>query len=127
MPPVDLNQAPGTPSDIQRPPSAAGATLRIRPNEVFPDSCLQQLRADRFGAVSLAPLVWQGDLPGLETGRPLYVRDLGPEKNTRILDLYPARTAFVFVPTVRDGAPELVPYTEAMTILWGLGAPTPDR
>jgi hypothetical protein len=126
MPPVDLDQAPGTPRDIIRPPSPAGATLRIRSNEVFPDACLQQLRADRFGAVALAPLVWQGDLPGLETGRPLYVRDLGPAKNRRLLDLYPERSAFVFVPTAPDAAPELVPYATAMTMLWGSPPPTPD-
>ena len=125
MPPVDLNQSPGTPADIQRPPAPAGATLRIRPNEVFPDSCMQQLRADRFGAVALAPLVWQGDLPGIEEGRPLFVRDLGPEKNRRVLTLYPDRAAFVFVPKAPEAAPELVPYAEAMAILWG-PAPSPQ-
>ena len=125
MPPVDLNQSPGTPPDIQRPPAPAGATLRVRPNEVFPDSCMQQLRADRFGAVALAPLVWQGDLPGIEEGRPLFVRDLGPEKNRRVLTLYPDRAAFVFVPKAPEAAPELVPYAEAMAILWGPAPATP--
>ncbi len=119
LPAADLDQIPGTPSDIQRPPAPAGATLRIRPNEVYPDSCIRQLRADRFGAVALAPLVWQGDLPGIEEGLPLYVRDLGPEKNRRILALYPDRAPFMFVPKVPDAAPEIVPYAEAMAILWG--------
>ena len=123
MPVVDLDQIPGTPSDIQRPPAPAGATLRVRPNEVFPDSCMQQLRADRFGAVALAPLVWQGDLPGIEEGRPLFVRDLGPEKNRRVLALYPDRAPFVFVPKAPDAPPELVPYAEAMAILWGPAPP----
>ncbi len=119
LPEVDLDQIPGTPPDIQRPPAPTGATLRIRPNEVFPDSCIQQLHADRFGAVALAPLVWQGDLPGIERGLPLFVRDLGPGKNRRILALYPDRAAFVFVPKAPEAAPELVSYAEAMAILWG--------
>ncbi len=125
MPPVDLNQIPGTPSDIQRPAAPAGATPRIRPNEVFPDSCMQQLRADRFGAVALAPLVWQGDLPGIEEGRTLYVRDLGPDKNRRVLAQYPDRAPFVFVPKAPDAQPEIVPYAEAMAILWGPAPPGP--
>jgi len=119
IPAVDMDQVPGTPADIQRPPAPAGATLRIRPNEVYPESCIQQLRADRFGAVALAPLVWQGDLPGIEEGLPLYVRDLGPEKNRRVLALYPERVPFVFVPKAPDAAPEIVLYAEAMAILWG--------
>jgi len=126
LPDVDLKQIPGTPADIQRPPAPTGATLRIRPNEVFPDSCIRQLRADRFGAVALAPLVWQGDLPGIEEGRPLYVRDLGPAKNRRVLAMYPDRPAFVFVPKAIDAAPEIVPYAEAMAILWGPAPPVTE-
>lgn len=119
LPDVDLKQAPGTPPDIERPPAPTGASLRIRQREPFPASCARELRADRFGAVALAPLVWQGDLPGIEEGRPLFVRDLGPEKNQRLLDRYPERAAFVFVPKAADQAPEVVPYAEAMTALWG--------
>ena len=124
LPAVDLAQVPGTPPGIERPPAPAGATLRMRPNEVFPDSCIRELRSDRFGAVALAPLVWQGDLPGIEEGLPLFVRDLGPDKNRRILASYPDRAAYVFVPKASEQAPELVPYVEAMAILWGPAPPT---
>jgi hypothetical protein len=119
LPEIDLAQLPGAPADILRPPSPTGATLRVRDGERFSASCRRELQADRFGAVALAPLLWQGDLPGIEEGRPLFARDFGPELNQRVLDLYPQRVAFVFTPTAADAPPELLPYDEAMALLWG--------
>jgi hypothetical protein len=78
LPQEELEQVPGTPRDIQRPPSSPGATLRTRNGEPFGTACTREVGADRFGAVALAPLVWQGDLPGDEEGRPMFVRDFGP-------------------------------------------------
>jgi hypothetical protein len=119
-PEVDLAQVPGTPEDIERPPSPPGATLRVRPGEAFSTACARELGADRYGAVALAPLVWQGDLPGVEEGRPMFVRDFGPELNRRILEAYPERRPFVFVPKDPALPPEIVPYDEAMGQLWGI-------
>ena len=119
LPQVDLEQIPGTHADIEVPPLRAGSTVRVRRGEEFPDACLRQLASDRLGTVALAPLVWQGDLPGIEEGRPLYVRDLGPDRNALLLELYPDRAAFVFTPTASDGPPALVPYGDAMELLWG--------
>ena len=123
LPPADLEQIPGTHPDIELPPLRAGSTVRIRRGEPFPPPCARQLAADRFGAVSLAPLVWQGDLPGVEEGLPLYVRDMGPERNRAVLELYPRRVALVFTPTVLDGPPRIVPYEEGMELLWGASPP----
>jgi hypothetical protein len=81
---------------------------------------MRQAQADRFGAVSFPPLAWQGDLPGAEKGRPLFLRDLGPEKNARLRALFPDRTAYVYSPFVLGGVPELVPYQDAMRVLWGV-------
>ena len=120
LPAVDLEQAPGTPPDIQRPPSPPGATLRTRDGEPFGIACTREAGADRYGAVALAPLVWQGDLPGDEEGRPMFVRDFGPELNRRLLELYPERHPFVFVPKNPALPPEIVPYAEAMAQLWGV-------
>ena len=117
---VDLQQVPGTPSDILRPPAPQGASLRIREGEPFGLACRREAGADRFGAVALAPLVWQGDLPGIEEGRPLFVRDFGPELNRRLLQAYPDRRPWVFVPKDPARAPEIVPYDEAMAQLWGV-------
>ena len=126
FPEVDLEQLPGTPPDIERPASPPGATLRTRAGEPFGIVCYREVGADRFGAVALAPLVWQGDLPGIEEGRPLFVRDFGPEKNRRLLDSYPERQPFVFVPKDPSRPPEIVPYDEAMAQLWGVvGAAAP--
>ena len=127
LPEVDLEQVPGTPSDIERPPSSPGATLRTRVGESFGTACYRELGADRYGAVALAPLLWQGDLPGIEEGRPMFVRDFGPERNRRLLDAYPDRRPFVFVPKDPRLPPEIVPYDEAMVQLWGVlgGATAP--
>ena len=80
----------------------------------------REVRSDRNGAVALAPLIWQGDLPGIEEGRPMFVRDFGPEQNRRLLDAHPERQAFVFVPKDPSLPPEIVPYDEAMAQLWGV-------
>jgi hypothetical protein len=117
---VDLEQVPGTPSDLQRPPSPNGASLRTRDGEVFGTACAREAGADRYGAVALAPLVWQGDLPGIEEGRPMFVRDFGPELNRRLLRSYPDRQPFVFVPKGPTLPPEIVAYDEAMAQLWGV-------
>ena len=120
LPEVDLEQVPGTPRDIERPPSPPGATLRTRAGEPFGTACSREVGADRYGAVALAPLVWQGDLPGIAEGRPMFVRDFGPEQNRRLLDAHPERQAFVFVPKDPSLPPEIVPYDEAMAQLWGV-------
>lgn len=120
LPEVDLAQVPGTPPDLQRPPSPPGATLRTREGETFGIACAREVGADRYGAVALAPLIWQGALPGLEEERPMFVRDFGPERNMRILDSYPERQPFVFVPKDPSLPPEIVPYDEAMAQLWGV-------
>jgi hypothetical protein len=120
LPEVDLEQVPGTPADVERPPSPPGATLRTRAGEPFGITCVRELNADRYGAVALAPLIWQGALPGLDEGRPMFVRDFGPERNMRILESYPERRPFVFVRKDPNLPPEIVPYDEAMAQLWGV-------
>jgi hypothetical protein len=123
LPDIDLRQLPGTPPDIVYPQAPDGTVLRTRDGERFTPSCRRELGADRFGVVSLAPLLWQGDLPGIEEGDPLFVRDLGPEWNRTLVEHYSERTPWVFVPTSPDAPPELVPYADAMQVLWGAGPP----
>jgi len=119
LPRVDLLQVAGTPDGVERRTGPGGMTLRIRQGDPFPAECLAQLRSDRFGTVALAPLLWQGDLPGVEEGKPLFVRDLGPAKNARLRSFFPTRTPYVYVPKSEDGPPEIVPYEEGMRVLWG--------
>lgn len=118
-PVVDLLQGEGTPPGIERQAVAPGATVRLIAGEAITDACLREMSADRFGVVALAPLIWQGDLPGVDRGGPLYVRDLGPEKNAQLLAAFPERTPYVFVPKAPEAAPELVPFQEGMRVLWG--------
>jgi hypothetical protein len=118
LPPVELEQLPGTPEGIERPRAPEGTTVRMRPGVALPAECVRELEADRFGAVALAPLVWQGDLPGIERGRPMFVRDLGPEKNRTIRSYFPDRTPYVLVPKADGAPPQVVPYGEAMQVLW---------
>jgi hypothetical protein len=48
----------------------------------------------------------------------MFVRDLGPEKNERIRAVFPERRSYVYGPFAEDSAPRVVPYDEAMEILW---------
>ena len=115
-------RAAGAP-DIEPPPSSPGAALRTAPGEPFGNGCIREINADRYGTVALAPLIWQGDLPGIEEGRPMFVRDFGPELNRRLLEAYPERQPFVFVPKDPNRPPEIVPYAEAMAQLLGVVRP----
>jgi hypothetical protein len=80
------------------------------------------MSADRYGSVALAPLLWQGDLPGLERGAPMFVRDYGPERNQAVRALFPGREALAWAHPP-GGRPALLPYDDAMAAFWG---PLPD-
>jgi hypothetical protein len=121
LPGVDLDQAAEAPEGLLNVSLVRGMSIRTREGEILTPECRREMDADRFGAVALAPLLWQGDLPGEEKGAPIFVRDLGPEKNAMIRALFPDRPAFVFVPFAPSSPPELAPYDEAMRVLWGAG------
>jgi len=118
-PEVDLDQAPEAPDWLVRLSPAQGLTIRSREGEILTPECMREAEADRFGALSLAPLLWQGDLPGDLRGGPLFVRDLGPARNAEVRALFPHRPAFLFGPFSPSSPPEIAPYEEAMRILWG--------
>ncbi|MEX2470625.1 MAG: hypothetical protein WEA34_00495 [Gemmatimonadota bacterium] len=119
LPVVDSSPRAGTPAGLERRYADGGTVIRVRTGESLTDECARELVSDRFGTVALAPLLWQGDLPGDERGDPMFVRDLGPDKNELLRAAYPERTPFVFVPRAMGAPPELVPYEEAMRVLWG--------
>lgn len=119
LPEVDLLQEAAAPAGLVHASPIPGMAVRTREGEEFTAECRRELEADRFGAVALAPLLWQGDLPGAETGAPLFVRDMGPETNARIRALFPERRAFVFSPFETGAPPALAPYDEGMRVLWG--------
>lgn len=84
------------------------------------EECARQSAADRLGTLSIAPLVWQGDLPGLEGSGAMWVRNLGPEANVELLRLYPGRRPLALVPPLdASGSWTLRPYAEGMSVFWG--------
>ena len=118
LPPLDLAQEPGVPSGVELLRLGNGAPIRVRSGEPVGPECARELHADRFGSVALAPLLWQGDLPGDERGRPMFVRDLGPEKNEVIRAAFPERRSYVFGPMAPGEPPRVTPYDDAMRMLW---------
>jgi hypothetical protein len=119
LPGIDLEQVAEAPDGLIHVTLGEGMSIRTREGEVINSECGREIEADRFGAVALAPLLWQGDLPGERETGPLFVRDLGPERNDRIRSLFPGRPAFVFSPFAPGSPPQVAPYGEAMRLLWG--------
>jgi hypothetical protein len=97
---------------------SAGNKMRLSPDGRLSDSCAREIFADRFGILDIAPLTWQGDLPGGPARGPLYVRDLGPERNAQLIAALPERVPVVLMTPRDDADPVLRPYDEAMRLLW---------
>lgn len=123
LPAIDLRQEPGTaPGVRQRPVPGMALNVRMVPGERLTPECARHLQADRFGMVSLAPLLLKGELPGLETGDgALYVRDLGPRRNRTVMAAFPERTPYLLASTTTGGAPRLMPYLEGERLIWSPG------
>ncbi|MCA9738635.1 MAG: hypothetical protein KC645_13490 [Gemmatimonadetes bacterium] len=131
-PELDRDTSPGTPSGLVRVETGPDVGALIDPSRPWPEPCVRQASADRFGAVSLAPLLWQGSPPGVDGAGPrssgtdlarstdaLFARDLGPEANRALLERLPGRTVWLFTPVEAGAAPSLLPYEEGMRLLWG--------
>jgi hypothetical protein len=102
-----------------------GTRAWLRYGAQWSPACAREAAADRLGSIALAPLLWQGDLPGLESGQPMFVRDHGPERNRAVLAAYPERRPLVWGYESPDGSPTLMPYDRGMSLLWGSGASVP--
>jgi len=103
-----------------------GVVVLARPDEQLSPDCEIQSRSDIGGAVPLMPLLWQGDLPGGPARGAMFVRDMGPEANARLIERLRRRQVGVLYRRPEDGAVVLSPYDEAMAALWGEGTPAPD-
>lgn len=118
-PAIDLEQTSSRPATLASVRAPGDAVLLQQSGAVWTEACARQVLADRFGSVALAPLLWQGDLPELERGHPLFVRDYGPERNATVLEEFPSRPALVFAYGPNGDAPRLRSYDEGMRLLWG--------
>jgi hypothetical protein len=68
--------------------------------------------------VDVGPLLWQGDLPGIGGDGAMFVRDMGPEANARLIQKYPDRVPLVLLRLRDDQPPTLVAYDDGMKVLW---------
>jgi hypothetical protein len=92
--------------------------IRVRVGETPTPACLREARSDRTGILDLAPYLWRGDLPDGAARGALFVRDLGPERNARLIAAHPGRQPFMYVAWAERGA-RLLPYREGVARLWG--------
>jgi hypothetical protein len=97
---------------------ARDAQIRLDTTTVLHPDCLPHVRADRFGAVDASFILWLGDLPGIEIGRPMFARDLGPELNRQLLARYPGRSAWMYGYFSEQDSLRLLPYAQGAAILW---------
>jgi hypothetical protein len=96
----------------------SGSRIRTYDGEMLTNECEGQAASDFRGVSGLPQRSWRGDLPGVERGRPMYVRDLGPAKNEEMLRRYTSREAWVLVSDGPASTARLMPYVEAMALLW---------
>lgn len=118
LPPLDLEpRATGLPDAVEISP---GNRIRVRRDAgaALSPACAREVAADRFGVIDVSPLVWRGDLPGDGGGGTLFVRDMGPEENARMIARHPSRNAYVLMTPGVEAAPALLPYAEAMARIW---------
>ena len=115
-PPLDFSVVRRNPPPQVR--ISSGNDIRVRPGVQLSRECLREAASDTLGIVDVGPLLWQGDLPGLGGEGRMFVRDMGPEGNARLIQKYPDREPFVLLRPRDDQAPRLVPYAEGMKFLW---------
>jgi len=101
---------------------ATGNMMRVAPDAPLTAACVRQARADRNGILDVAPLVWRGDLSGGPVHGALFVRDLGPERNARLIARMPERVPMMLHTPSDMAVPQLHPYEEAVRIVWGESA-----
>jgi hypothetical protein len=116
---LDFQLLAETPPHLEPVYLTEGNRILVDQRRAVTPECQREGRADRLGIISLAPLLWQGDLPGVESGRPMFVRDLGPEDNQRVLEAFPERVPYLLLTPTPEGTPEVRAYDEGMALIWG--------
>lgn len=125
LPPIDLTQTSAPAERLISLQQPDGSVVWRGEGVEWSEECVREMSADRYGSVALVPLLWQGDLPGLESGGPMFVRDFGPERNQAVRALFPGLEALVWAHPP-GGRPALLPYDAAMVGFWG-PVPTPPE
>ena len=118
LPPLDFEpRASSLPPEVQ---ISEGNRIRVQPGERATPSCTLEINADRAGVVDVTPLIWQGALTNPATdARPIFVRDLGPDRNRELLASHVDRVPLLYGPADPEITPRLWPYDGAIRALWG--------
>lgn len=125
LPALDLE--PSATEYLPRMLVARDARVRVDTTTTLDPACVPEVRADRFGAIDASFILWLGDLPGIEEGKPMFARDLGPAMNRRLLARFPGRSAWLYGYFDEGGAPRLVPYAQGESLLWDALPPASGR
>lgn len=114
--PVDFTLRPG---ELRpRIQISRGNFIRLNAGDRLPADCFREAASDTLGIVDIAPLLWQGDLPGSSRGGAMIVRDMGPVANARLIAAHPDRVPMMFMRRSDDAGPVLLPYATGVSILW---------
>lgn len=95
----------------------SGSVILTYSGEALTPACRREAESDFRGVIELPRLIWRGDLPGAERGRAMFARDMGPDRNGRLLAAYPEREAWLLVRR-EDRSLALLPYADGMTRVW---------
>jgi hypothetical protein len=109
---------PSPSSSLRELRMPSGSPIRAAEGESLDPVCEREAASDFQGVLGLPPFLWQGDLPGLDSRGALFVRDLGPERNARLIARFPEREPRALIR--RGEAIRLLDYQEAMGNLWGV-------
>jgi hypothetical protein len=113
---IRLDFTPRSDSLPQVAEISPGNRIRVVADQPMTAECAAQINADEGGVIDVTPFIWQGDLPGMKARGPLFVRDMGPRANRRLIAQYEDRRAMMLIP--HGDAVALVPYTIAERAIW---------
>ena len=115
---LEREPIPGYPTGMRTLSLPSGYRFRLDPTQPFTPACEREAAADAIGVIELSPLLWQDGLPGLGGNALLLARDMGPQRNRLLLDRFPERTPFLYLPLGQGRPPSLVQYRQGMEMLW---------
>lgn len=119
LPPLDLRALPGAPDGLGWVQLSEGNHARIDPSYPWSASCRREAAADREGTIELATVLARAEA-GSPGGPGIWVRDLGPEANARLIEQMDAGgRAYLWTAAGAGGAPVLEEYAAGITRLWG--------
>ncbi len=92
---AEVERAPPVVRDLLADPS-----VRVDTTRALRAACYREAQRDESGYTVYETLAWRND-PWLRDGV-IYARDMGPEKNARLIDRYPERELLLYTRTSRD-------------------------